>query len=149
VSVSILIHTMWRSVVVLAKLAELHACENSTETVAHFVNIGTTMHIAWQEEYIVHIYWSTQLVETQFVVFENRMMGGGFRVNIGEVIGRCIELHNGEHHLWYPLPCIIMVNRSNIMKWAGHVALIPQILSRSICVIGKLGRKNIIRESCV
>jgi hypothetical protein len=50
-------------------------------------------------------------------VFENRVMRGReFRVNGEEVIGGCIELRNGEHHLLYSMPRIIGVIRSRRIK---------------------------------
>ena len=50
------------------------------------------------------------------------MLSRIFGPNKDEVKGEYPKLHNEERNDLYPLPNIIQVIKSGIMRWAGHVA---------------------------
>jgi hypothetical protein len=57
-------------------------------------------------------------------VFEDRVLRKIFGPMRDEVTGEYRKVHNEERDDLYPLPNIIQVIKSRIMRWAGHVACI-------------------------
>jgi len=55
-------------------------------------------------------------------VFENRVLRRVFGSKRYEVTGEWRKLHNEELRDLYPLPNIVRVVKSRVMRWAGHVA---------------------------
>jgi hypothetical protein len=67
--------------------------------------------------------WSLTLREKHRLrVFENRVLRRTFGTKKGEVTGEWRKLHNGELHILYSSPNIIMQIKSRRMRWAVHVA---------------------------
>ena len=54
-------------------------------------------------------------------VFEDRVLRKIFGPMRDEVTGEYRKVHNEERDDLYPLPNIIQVIKSRIMRWAGHV----------------------------
>jgi hypothetical protein len=69
-------------------------------------------------------------------VFENRVLRRVFRPNRDEVTGERRKLHNEELSDLYPLPNIVRVVKSRIMRWAGHVARMGE---GEVCTVFWLG----------
>ena len=59
--------------------------------------------------------------ECRLRVFENRVLRRIFGPKRDDVKGECGRLHNEELYALYS-PDIIPVNKSKILRWAGHVA---------------------------
>jgi hypothetical protein len=55
-------------------------------------------------------------------VFENRMSRRVFGQKRDEVTAAWIKLHNEELHNLYSSPNIIIIIKSERMRWAGHMA---------------------------
>jgi hypothetical protein len=55
-------------------------------------------------------------------VFENRVLRKMFGLKRGEMTGGWKGLHDEELHNFYSLAGIIIVLRSRIVRWTGHVA---------------------------
>jgi len=67
--------------------------------------------------------WSLTLREgLRLRVFENRVLRRIFGRNREEVTGEWRKLHNEELNDFYCPPNIILVIKSEIMRWAGYVA---------------------------
>jgi hypothetical protein len=54
-----------------------------------------------------------------------------------EVAGGWRRLHNGEFHNFHSSPNIIIVIKSRMMKWAGHVARMREMKNSYIILDGK------------
>jgi hypothetical protein len=71
--------------------------------------------------------------ENKLRVFEDRVLRRIFGHKREEVKGGWRKLHNKELCNFYSLPDIIMVIKSRILRWAGHVALMG--VMRNVCKI--------------
>ncbi|KAJ4443688.1 hypothetical protein ANN_05363 [Periplaneta americana] len=73
--------------------------------------------------------WTLTLREEQRLrVFENNVLRKIFGAKKDEVTGEWRKLHNTELHALYSSPDIIRNIKSRRLKWAGHVALLYDIL---------------------
>ena len=76
--------------------------------------------------------WSLTLRgERRLRVFENRMLRRIFGPKRDEVTGEWRRLHNEGLNDLYCSPNIVMVGKSKIMGWAGHVACMGRISKTS------------------
>jgi len=60
--------------------------------------------------------------ERRLRVFENMVLRRIFEYRRGDVTGEWRRLHNEELNDLYSSPNIVLVIKSRIMRWAGHVA---------------------------
>jgi hypothetical protein len=66
--------------------------------------------------------WSLTLREEyRLRVFENRVLRRAFGLKRGAITGEWRKLHNEELRDLYSLPNIVLVVKSRIMRWPGHV----------------------------
>jgi len=73
--------------------------------------------------------WSLILREERRLrVFENIVSKRIFGSKSDEVTGEWRTLHNEELRYLYSLPIIVRVVKSRRMRWAGHVALMGEVI---------------------
>jgi hypothetical protein len=82
--------------------------------------------------------WSLTLREKRRLrVFENRVLRRVFGLKRDEVTGEWRKLHNEELNDRYSLPNIVRVVKSRRMRWAGHVARMPEARGVHRVLVGK------------
>jgi hypothetical protein len=80
--------------------------------------------------------WSLRLREQRWLrVFEDRVLRGIFGPKRDE--GEWRKLHNEEHNHLYCSPNIVLVIKSRIMRWVGHVACTREGRDVSRLLVGK------------
>ena len=87
--------------------------------------------------------WSLPLREERRLrVFENRVLRRIFGPKRDEVTGERRKLHNEELNHLDSSPNIVLVIRSRIMTWAGHVARMGERRGVYRVLVGKPERKR-------
>jgi len=87
--------------------------------------------------------WSLILrEERKLTVFENMALGRIFGPRRDEVTGEWRRLHNEELNDLYSSPNILLVIKSRIMRWTGHVARMGEESGVNRVLVGKLEGKN-------
>jgi hypothetical protein len=81
--------------------------------------------------------WSLTLKEEHRLrVFENRVLRRIFGPKRDEVTGGWRKLHNEELHGLYSSPSIVRVIKARRMRWAGHVARMPEVRGAYNILVG-------------
>jgi hypothetical protein len=80
--------------------------------------------------------------ERRLRVFQNRVLRKVFGPKRDEVTGEWRKLHNEEVNDLYPLPNIVRVVKSRLMRWAGHVARMGEERGVQRVLVGKLEGKR-------
>jgi len=75
--------------------------------------------------------------ERRLRVFEDRVLRRIFGPTRYEVTGEWRKLHNEELNDLYPLPNIIQVIKSRIMRWAGHETCMGERRGAYRVLVGK------------
>jgi hypothetical protein len=75
-------------------------------------------------------------------VFENRVLRRIFGPKRDEVMGEWRKLHNEELRGLYSSPSIIIIIKSRMMRWAGHVARMGEKRNAYRLLVGKLEGKR-------
>jgi hypothetical protein len=75
-------------------------------------------------------------------VFENLVLRRIFEPKRDEVTGEWRKLHNEELHDLYWSPNIVRVIKSRIMRWAGHVEHMGEVIGVYRVLVGKPEEKR-------
>ena len=70
-------------------------------------------------------------------MYENKVLRKIFRAKRDEIIGEWRTLHNAELHELYFSPNIIRKLKSNLLRWAGHVAHMEESRNAYIILVGR------------
>ena len=79
-------------------------------------------------------------------VFENRVLSRIFGLKRDWVTGDWRKLHNAELNDLYSSPNVVPVNKSRIMRWAGHIAYMWERKGAYRVLVGKPMEKRPLRR---